>query len=70
MKKLKGKMGILVNFLLLLPFFKKKKKKKKLVAKTTSFWAGWEDEMVKKLRGKMDNSVNFCHMRGMCEGFC
>ena len=40
------------------------------MAKTTLFWAGWEDEMVKKLRDKMGNLVNFCHMRGTCEGFC
>jgi hypothetical protein len=33
-------------------------KKKKLIAKKT-FWIGWEDEIVKKLKGKMGISVNF-----------
>jgi hypothetical protein len=32
---------------------------KKLMVKTTSFWIGWEDEMVKTLRGKIGILVIF-----------
>jgi hypothetical protein len=50
----KGVVGATLDFFYIYIYLKKK-----LMAKTTSFWARWEDEMVKKLKAKMGISFNF-----------